>query len=72
MKNIKNPGAAEPNPKPSGLPAPSGLRSVKRGAFPTPKAEIESAKPYIPDPDQPGDQQPAKPDSPANADAGGE
>ena len=59
---------AEPNMKPSESPTPSGLPSPKRGAFPTPKAEIESAKPYIPDTDQAGDHQPTEPYSSANAD----
>jgi hypothetical protein len=31
------------------------LAGPKRGAFPTPKAEIESAKPYVPESDQAGD-----------------
>ncbi len=71
MTNNENCKAAEPNTKPSGSPTPSGLPSPKRGAFPTPKGEIESAKPYIPDPDQTGDHRPTEPDSPANADAEG-
>jgi len=71
MENNKNRKAAEPNTKPRVSPTSSRLRSPKRGAFPTPKAEIESARPYIPDSDQTGDQRPAEPDSPANADAGG-
>jgi hypothetical protein len=36
-------------------PARINLPRPKRGAFPTPKAEIESAKPYIPEGDQAGD-----------------
>jgi len=71
MANSENHKAAEPNEKPSGSPTPSDLPSPKRGAVPTPKAEIESAKPYIPDLDQAGDHQPTS-DSSANADAGGE
>jgi hypothetical protein len=50
---------------------PRELPSPRRGAFPTPKAEIESAKPYIPDLDQTDNNQPPEPDSPTNADAGG-
>ncbi|MEH2253712.1 hypothetical protein [Nostoc sp.] len=71
MTNSENLKGEEPNAKPSGSPTPTGLPSPKRGAFPTPKAEIESAKPYIPDPDQTGDHLPTDPDLPANADEGG-
>jgi len=39
-----------------GTPPPPDLSTPKRGAFPTPKEEIESAKPYIPESDQAGDQ----------------
>jgi hypothetical protein len=44
------------------------LPSPKRGAFPTPKAEIESATPYIPDSDQAGDESATEPVSRRNAD----
>jgi hypothetical protein len=39
----------------------------KRGAFPTPKSEIEKAKPYIPDADE-EDEPEGKSDPPADAD----
>jgi hypothetical protein len=71
MKDIENPNAEESNTKSNGLPTPSDLPYPKRGAFPTPKAEIENAKPYIPDTDQTGCHQPTEPDSPTNDDAGG-
>ena len=42
-------------------------RTPKRGAFPTPKSEIEKAKPYIPDTS--GEEDPGgKPDLPTDAD----
>lgn len=37
-----------------------------RGAFPTPKPEIEQAEPYIPESDEEGDQE-GKPDQPTDA-----
>jgi hypothetical protein len=43
---------------------PSKMPSPKRGAFPTPRAEIEKAKPYIPETDQEGDKSATKPVSP--------
>jgi hypothetical protein len=42
-------------------------KSLKRGAFPTPRSEIESATPYIPESDQAGDQPGTQPVSPTNA-----
>ena len=42
---------------------PRELRFPKRGAFPTPKEEIERAEPYIPNSDQAGN-------SPAQEDEG--
>jgi hypothetical protein len=45
---------------------PSKLPSPKRGAIPTPRAEIEKAKPYIPETDQEGDQSTTQPVSPKN------
>jgi hypothetical protein len=71
MKDIENPKAEESNKKLNGLPIPNDLPSPKRGAFPTPKAEIENAKPYIPDTGLTGCHQPTEPDSPTNDDAGG-
>jgi len=44
MTDVSDPGESPGNsPKPIKRPTP------KRGAFPTPKSEIEKAKPYIPD-----------------------
>jgi hypothetical protein len=40
--------------KTSGSLTPSNPPPPKRGAFPTPKAEIEKTKPYIPGTDQAG------------------
>jgi hypothetical protein len=44
MTNASGPDETSDNP-----PAPNKPRRPKRGAFPTPKWEIEQAKPYIPD-----------------------
>jgi hypothetical protein len=49
--------APDDSPKP-----PKPLKPM-RGAFPTPKPEIEQAEPYIPEPDEEGDQE-GKPDQP--------
>jgi hypothetical protein len=40
-------------PEPKGPPAPSGPTRPKRGAIPTPKEDIDRARPYVPDADQP-------------------
>jgi len=53
---------AENEPKPSKMPSP------KRGAIPTPRAEIEKAKPYIPEPDGEGERSATEPASPENVD----
>ena len=71
MKDIENPKAEESNTKPNGLPTSSDLPSPKRGAFPTPNAEIENARPYIPDSAQTNNHQPTGSDSPTNDDAEG-
>ena len=48
---------------------PNGVRkSPKRGAFPTPKSEIEAATPYTPEDDQAPDQPDTSSSSPANTD----
>jgi hypothetical protein len=39
----------EPDPGDEQPLKPGGLQFPKRGAFPTPKAEIEKAKPYVPE-----------------------
>jgi hypothetical protein len=44
------------------------LPSPKRGAIPTPKADIEKATPYIPDSDQAVDQPGKGPVPPTDAD----
>lgn len=49
---------------------PTKPRGPKRGAFPTPKSDIEKAKPYIPDTGKEEDCPEGKPDR--SADAGGE
>lgn len=43
------------------------LLTPKRGAFPTPKSEIEEATPFVPENESVGDK-PAWPSSPANPD----
>jgi hypothetical protein len=47
---------------------PSKMPSPKRGAVPTPRAEIEKAKPYIPETDQQGDKSATEPVSQEGAD----
>jgi hypothetical protein len=47
---------------------PCKLPSPKRGAFPTPKAEIERAKPYLPETDLAGHQSAMESVSPENTD----
>jgi len=44
------------------------LVTPKRGAFPTPKAVIESATPFIPNSDQEGDQSGTEPIPPTTDD----
>jgi hypothetical protein len=70
MKNIDNYEEAKPDTELNGSPKPDDLPSPKRGAFPTPKNEIERAKPYIPEPEQECGQKPTEPDSPTSDDAG--
>ncbi len=53
---------ANVQPKPSALPSP------RRGAFPTPKIEIENAKPYVRESDRADDQSVAEPVSPETVD----
>jgi len=57
----------EPEKKANSQPKPSELPSPKRGAFPTPRAEIEKAKPYVPETD-PANQSATEPASPENTD----
>jgi hypothetical protein len=49
-------------------PKPGKKPSPKRGAIPTPKAEIEKATPYIPETDQAGDKSATEDVSPENMD----
>jgi hypothetical protein len=57
---------SESGEPPDEPPAPIKPRRPKRGAFPTPKREVEAATPYVPD-DGNGDDQPdTKPDPPAD------
>jgi hypothetical protein len=69
MKNTKNTKVERSNMKPNDASASSGLPSPKRGAFPTPKAEIESAKPYIPSRDRKDGRHSEKLESPTNTNA---
>jgi hypothetical protein len=60
MRNESESGAVPGEP-----PAPLEPPRPKRGAFPTPKSEIERAKPYIPD-DDVGEHPEMKPDPPTD------
>ena len=62
MTNMSDSGAA-----PDDSPKPARPLKPKRGAFPTPKSEIEKAEPYIPETDEEGDQE-GKPDLPTDVD----
>ena len=62
MANVPDPGESSGNP-----PKPIKLSGPKRGAFPTPKSEIEKAKPYIPDVGEEQDYQEGNPDRSADA-----
>ena len=42
----------KPNEKPKPSSVPPSRPSPKRGAFPTPKEEIDKATPYVPRPDE--------------------
>jgi hypothetical protein len=62
MTDVSDPGESADNP-----PEPVKPPKPKRGAFPTPKSEIERAKPYIPDVgDEEGGPE-GEPDRPASA-----
>jgi hypothetical protein len=56
----------ESNKESNSLPKPGKRFSPKRGAFPTPKAEIEKAKPYIPETDQESDKSATSPPETVN------
>jgi hypothetical protein len=55
------------NATPDDSPKRPKLLKPMRGAFPTPKPEIEQAEPYIPESDQEGDQE-GEPDRPTDGD----
>jgi hypothetical protein len=61
MTNESGPDEAPRNPPNLNKPP-----RPKRGAFPTPKSEIEKAKPYIPDAGGDEDPQEGKPDQPTD------
>ena len=63
MTNVSEPGEPPANP-----PAPIEPPAPKRGAFPTPKSEIERAKPYIPDASEEEDDSERKSDLPMDVD----
>lgn len=48
----------------SGSDERTAARTPKRGAFPTPRSELEKAEPFVPDRDESGDQtdEPTSPD----------
>ncbi len=62
MTNMSDSSAA-----PGDSPKPVKPLKPKRGAFPTPKSEIEKAKPYIPETDEEDDQE-GKSDLPTDVD----
>ena len=63
MTNMSESGEAPGDP-----PEPIKPPTPKRGAFPTPKSEIEKAKPYIPDIGEEDDGTERKPDPPTDVD----
>jgi hypothetical protein len=63
MTNASESGEGSGNP-----PASSGSSRPKRGAFPTPKSEVDKAKPYVPDLDPADDRPEMKPAPPADVD----
>jgi hypothetical protein len=62
MTDVPGPGESPDNP-----PEPVKLPRPKRGAFPTPKSEIEKATPYIPDVGDEEGGPNGEPDRPASA-----
>lgn len=69
-EELENPatGSTDAQPAKDVHPERVYLPGPKRGAFPTPKTEIESARPYIPESDRAGDKSAAQPDSPTKTD----
>ncbi len=55
----------ESNKAVNSQPQPSKVLSPKRGAIPTPRADIDKATPYIPDTDQERDTSAREPVSPS-------
>ncbi len=55
-----------PGESPGNSPKPIKPPTHKRGAFPTPKSEIEKAKPYIPDLSEEEDFPEENPDRPTD------
>lgn len=64
MTNVSDPGES-----PGNSPKPIKPAGPKRGAFPTPKSEIEKAKPYIPDMGEKEDCPEGSPDRPTDAES---
>jgi hypothetical protein len=60
--------ASDTDEPPDNPPKPIKPPGPQRGAFPTPKSEIEKAKPYIPDEGEEDNDPEEKPDRPAGAD----
>lgn len=56
----------DPDESPGNSPKPIKPSRPKRGAFPTPKPEIEKAEPYIPDMGEEEDYPEGNPDQPAD------
>jgi hypothetical protein len=61
----------KPDKKPGGLPTGNDLSPPKRGAFPTPKEEIDRATPYIPCSNKVNGDQHAESNVPPDTDAAG-
>ena len=59
---------SKPNENPREPPPPDGRPTPKRGAFPTPKSEIEKAKPFVPDINRTDDGSETKHKPPADVD----
>lgn len=57
---------SDPDEPPGNPPKPIKPSRPKRGAFPTPKSEIEKAQPYIPDMREEEDYPEGNPDQPTD------
>ena len=57
---------SDPDESPDNPPKPIKPSRPKRGAFPTPKSEIEKAKPYIPAMSEEEDYPEGNPDQPTD------